>query len=444
MGVMWSGRVRLITVSLPYRPRATPLPSGPDDFIVLATPLTFLRRRLKRMLRDAVAARPDAELFFGFPGLRFTPAPAAQPGASVLRLAAYDGIGLPLVIRGAALAALGGIRPELGTGAAYELCLRALSCGLVAQQLPVHFAHLTLPFRLDAPMRRTVVEQWNATAGGPWRIADGARPGTLQLRRAFTQIPPVSVIVGAGPDGHGRLAPVLEALARDGWPAGHLEVVADARLDTSGASATGAVPWRTVETAGLDAPGRRNALWRAAAHEHLVFLDAGLTPGPTDLIDALIGLAADPTVGMAGGRVLGESGGRANDGRPGTPAGRDRPDAAASLFGFAPESWPERGFIHREYAVPISPLVATRRSALAAIGGFAASVPAPFLLAEAALRMRLLGLSMVVTPFAWATTGQMDGQLVSAAEAEGFLRRWGAVRDADRQTFPDTPLSPPR
>lgn len=428
MGVVWGGRIRLITVSLPCRSLPARIPSGPGDFVVLTTPFTFLRRRLRRVLWDATVARPDVDLFYGFDGVPFGPQPVAKPAASFMLLAAYDSIGLPLVIRGAALAALGGLRPEFGLSAAYDIGLRALSCGLVAQQLPLHFAHVMAPAIGRAAVRRAVLEHWNAETGAPWRISPGARPGTLQVRRAFATPPRVSVIVQPAPDGANRLAPTLAALARGAWPAEGVEVLADSRLDTAGAEA-GPIRWRKVDTA-ADAceAGRRNALWQAAQSELILFLDAGLEPERADWIDALAGLAADPTVGMVSGRVLAD--------------GRDRPDAAAALFGFSPRTWPEQGYVHREFAVPISPLIATRRSNLEAVNGFAPGLPAAFLAADAALRMRLLGLSVLATPFAQAQGPEAGA--APEAEPGAFLGRWEKVRDADRLSFPDAPLAGPR
>ncbi|MGU3495187.1 glycosyltransferase family 2 protein [Xanthobacteraceae bacterium A53D] len=408
--------IRLHQIRLPVPASPADLRCGVRDFYILTPAFAVPNPMLRRNLTKALAARPDADLLVGWSGLPLAPAPAALPMPSILSLAANPFVSLPLVVRGATLAALGGLKPELGIGAAYELCLRAISCGMVAVQLPFRFSWPAIRPGLPEETHRAILDTWNAAAGHPWRISDGAQPGTAQLRRRFTDPPRVSVIVEPAPDGERRLAPLLDSLVAGSWPLERLDVVADPRLDTSGAAAS-PLRWRVAGLSTMEKSACRNTLWQAAGAEHLIFLDAGMRPQTDDLVDALAGLIADPNIGMVSGRVL--------------MGGRDQTDPAAAAFGFEPASW--EGLVHREFAVPVSPLAATRRSELEAVSGFDPDLPRPLQMADAALRMRVLGLSVVVTPF--ARVERAEG-VQTPANMEVFLARWGAVRAADRRQFP--------
>lgn len=429
----------LVTLTLPAGPgasaRALTAAKGPNGWIALVKPFTLLRRRVLRTLAAAARSRPDADLFFGEDGFRLAPRRGPKPAAGLMLLTALDIVGLPLLIRASAFAALGGLRAGTGLAGGYDLALRALAAGLVVEHLPLHLAHLMPPRGLSAAARLAVLNGWNADAGQPWRVSTGAMPGTFQLRRAFPTPPPVTVLVRPGPgtDPEARkLAPMLDALARGPWPLDRLEVLVDPRLDTGGAEA-GAwpLPWRRVSvspTAGE--ADHRNALWRAAGSELVVFTEAGLLPETADWIDALVGLAADRNIGMVSGCVM--------------EGAHPAADAAAALFGFDPATWLDRGFVHREFSVPTSPLIATRKSALEAVNGFGPTMSSPYQAAQMALRMRLLGQSIVTTPFAVArrTVPQPPG---SGREADAaFIAQWSALIAADRAQFPDAPLRPPR
>ncbi len=433
MAPQLSGPIRLVRIPVPARTPGRRGFDGPGDWIALARPFTLLRRRLRRVVWTLTQARPDVDLLYGLDGFPFGPSCGPKPAAGLTLLTAYDFVGLPLLVRGSALAALGGVRPEAGAAAGYDIALRALSHGLVMEHLPLHFAHASALSRTSAGARRTVLDHWNAAAGAPWRISEGERRGTCQVRRTFAAAPQVSIVVqpGPDPDGDRRLAPILEALAAGPWPLDRLEVLADARLETGGA-AGGEHPlaWRRLD--GPDAAGaagHRNALWRAARGELVVFLQTGMIPETADWIDALVGLAAERTVGLVSGRVL--------------VGGSDGADVAASVFGFSPRTWPSQGFVHRDFAVPISPLMAARKSALEAVNGFDPRVPPDYQAADMALRQRLLGLSVVVTPFARVRRDRGPPPRFDAAEAGAFLAQWGSVAAADRARFPTAPLAAP-
>ena len=428
----------LVTLTLPALPgsaaRALTSARGPEGWIALVKPFTLLRQRVRRTLVAAAQARPDVDLFFGQDGLwrgRRIP----KPAAGLMLLSALDIVGLPVLIRASAFAALGGLRPGTGLAGGYDLALRALSSGLVVEHLPLHLAHVMPPRALGGGARQAVLDRWNADAGDPWRVSPGLMPGSFQLRRAFPTPPPVTILVrpGRGTDPAARrLGPILDALARGPWPLHRLEVLADPRLDTEGAE-TGARPvsWRRVAvpiTAGE--ADHRNALWRAARTELVVFMEADLVPETPDWIDALVGLAADRNIGMVSGRV--------------TDGTHDAHDPAAALFGFDPSTWPDRGFVHREFSVPTSPFIATRKSALEAVNGFSPNMPRAYQAAQMALRMRLLGHSIVTTPFAVARRLSPAPSASETTEAAAFTAQWGSVIEADRILFPDAPLRPPR
>lgn len=415
--------------------RALTAAHGPEGWIALVKPFTVLRQRVSRTVVAAARARPDIDLFFGQDGVWLGPRRIPKPAAGLMLLTALDIVGLPLLIRASAFAALGGVRPATGVAGGYDLALRALAAGLVVEHLPLHLAHIMPPRALSGSARLAVLNGWNAEAGHPWRVNAGLAPGTFQLRRSFSAPPRVTVLVrpGTGTDrtAH-RLGPVLDALARGSWPLDRLDVLADPRLDTGGAdTGTHPVPWRRVHvhvTAGE--ADHRNALWRAAPSELVVFTEAGLAPETPDWIDALVGLAADRNVGLVSGRVL--------EGQ------QDAPEAAAALFGFDPATWPDRGFVHREFAVPTSPLIAARKSALEAVNGFSPNMPSTYQAAQMALRMRLLGQSIVTTPFAVARRARTAAPVADPAGEAAFKAQWGTVIADDRLHFPDAPLRAPR
>ncbi|WP_341988152.1 hypothetical protein [Azorhizobium sp. AG788] len=429
----------LVTLTLPATPsrvaRALLAAKEPGGWIALVKPFTVLRQRVRRTVAAAARARPDIDLFFGQDGLWLGGPRIPKPAAGMILLAALDIVGLPLLIRASALAALGGVRPATGLAGGYDLALRAVANGLVVEHLSLHLAHIMPPRALSGPARLDVLNGWNADAGHPWRISAGLAPATFQLRRAFAAPPRVTILVRPGPGTEPtaqRLGPVLDALARGPWPLDRLEVIADPRLDTGGADAgTQPVSWRraSVHVSAGEAD-HRNALWRAAPSELVVFTEAGLTPETPDWIDALVGLAADRNVGMVSGRVL--------DGQ------QDAPEAAAALFGFDPATWPDRGFVHREFAVPTSPLIAARKSALEAVNGFSPNLPSAYQAAQMALRMRLLGQSIVTTPFAVARRAPCAAPVPDPMAEAAFKAQWGTVITDDRLHFPDAPLRAPR
>lgn len=152
--------------------------------------------------------------------------------------------------------------------------------------------------------------------------------------------------------GRPSLAALLDALAAGGGPAPADVVIVDDRADADGPLDVGTLaasgwPVRAVRSGGRGPAAARNAGWRAAGTEWIVFVDDDVLPAPdwpARLAEDLSGLPAD--VGGSQGRV-----------RVPLPAGRRPTDAERNTANLADAAW-------------ITADMAYRRAALAGVGGF--------------------------------------------------------------------------
>jgi len=176
---------------------------------------------------------------------------------------------------------------------------------------------------------------------------------------------------------------------------------------------------------------RIDALARAATGTFLLLLDARLTPEGGGWLDALIELAQQDAIGAAGAVLLAPDG---TIDHAGLVLGAGA-IAACALRG-AP-AW-TRG--HRANALDVRNCTAvsarcllTRRTALAAAGGFDTALDPPLLDVDYGLRLAAAGLRVAITPHARLRGPAACGAL-DAPAPDGLARlrdRWGARLDSD-------------
>lgn len=408
-----------------------------DQWAVFAQADALVAPSFSRLLHAAILARPDVALFYGddvalgLPGveeLRLKPA-FDQP-----LLIAQDYVGAPLIVRGAALRRLGGLRPEAGAAALYDLVLRASAAGLAIERIPQVLAAYPQA-RPATPLadRRRAVTDWLGSA--PFEVQGGLTPETLQLRRRFDRFPPVTLVIPTRQSGPKRGAPyvaeLLDSLVATDWPREAMTVLVgdDSPREETFAPGRWPFPVRRIATPrAADEPfnyaAKMNRLWRAAGTEHLVLLNDDVTALSPGWLKALMTFAMEADVGGVGARLL-------------FPDGRLQHAGVAALHGAAAHLWSGRpaerptyqdwAVVHREWSMVTGAVFATRRSVMEAVDGFDERFAVEFNDLDLCLRMRLLGRRIVYTPFAPMSHREMASRGTAPPAGEQialFLNRW--------------------
>ena len=417
-----------------------PLPSVSDEaWAVLAQADALVAPGFARLVQTAILARPDAEVFYGDDVVLGAPAATGlrlKPDFDPALLAAKDYIGAPLIVRGSILSRLGGLRSALGQAGLYDLVLRAHGAGAAIARIPEVLAAYA-GTRPETPLadRRRALEDWIGPR--PFEVAAGRTADTLQLRRRFDTFPEVTVVVPTRQAGPGKgkppfVAALLDDLARTDWPMDRLRVlVGDDRPD---AEAFAARPWpfrltriETPRAAGepFNYAAKMNRLWRAATTEHIVLMNDDVTAPSAGWLKALMTFAMEADVGGVGARLLFPDGRVQHAGVPGGQFG-----AAGHAWLGEPADRPtyqDWALVHRDWSMVTGAVFATRRSVLEAVNGFDERFALEFNDADLCLRLRLMGLRIVCTPFAEmihrekASRGDAE---VPGAQVALFLNRW--------------------
>ena len=411
-----------------------------DRWLVLAPAEALALSGFRRAMQEAIHARPDVDVFYADDMALGETDPAhrlrLKPSFNLALLAAQDYVGAPVVVRGSAFHRLGGLRPEMGEAAVYDLVLRAYAHGLGIERI----ARVLLAFpgaRPETPVeaRRRALEAW--VGAGPLQAAPGRTPGSLQLARRFDAFPDVTLVIPTrqgGPAARPFVVELLDSLAGTDWPMDRLKVLVGDDSDRAGTFPAGRWPF-AVERLATPRPGgepfnyaaKMNRLWRAAGTEHMVFVNDDVTVRASGWLKALMTFAMDRDVGGVGARLVFPDGRVQHAGVAGGLFGA----AAHPWFGQPPEAptYQDWALVHRDWSMVTGAVFATRRSVMESLGGFDERFTLEFNDLDLCLRMRLLGLRIVYTPFAELAhreKGSRGETLPAGEEIALFLNRWRA------------------
>jgi GT2 family glycosyltransferase len=169
-----------------------------------------------------------------------------------------------------------------------------------------------------------------------------------------------------------------------------------------------------------------NALVAASTDEHLVMLNDDVLPADPAWLRALMDFAVEPWVGGVGARLH-------------HPDGRLQHAGIAPAFGRVAHLWARRpdaegsyldwALVQRQWSMVTGAVFATRRSALARVGGFDERFSLEFNDIDLCLRLRTAGLAIVYQPEARlshvekASRGEAPPP---GPEIAAFLTRWHA------------------
>ncbi|CAN7330219.1 glycosyltransferase [Phenylobacterium sp. LjRoot225] len=427
------------------------VPDDRDHWLVLAQADALMPHRFHSFVEAQIPSRLDVDIFYGddvaLGEVSLDRRVRLKPAFDITQLVSHDYIGAPLIVRGSAFHRLGGLRPQMGEAALYDLLLRAQALGLGVERIP----HVLLAWpgarpEISIADRRRAVQSW--LAGRPLEIAPGRTADSLSVRRRFDAYPAVSLIVPtrqSGPEG-GKpfVVELLDSLALTDWPMEKLTVLigddsADAEVLTPSRWPFAVTRIPTPRLAGepFNYAAKMNRLWRLAQTEHMVLMNDDVTICSPDWLKALMTFAMDRDVGGVGARLL-------------FPDGRlQHAGVAGGLFDVAAHPWfgapgAEAGYqdwtlVQREWSMVTGAVFATRRAVMEEVNGFDERFTLEFNDLDLCLRLRLMAYRIVYTPFAELTHREKASRgetLPAGADVALFCNRWRELLDGDPAYHP--------
>ncbi len=402
---------------------------------VFADAQARLHPQLAALLHRHGQERPGMDIVYGDEVIAASPGCPPRhfrkPDFDETQLIARDYIGLPIAIRGQAMAVLGGLHASAASAQTYDMLLRAMLAGLgigrIAQVLAVNRPDAV---RATATDQLAALRRFLSHGRADCDVAPGLMPSTLELRRRFDDPPHVTFLILASgqptPARSEMAAGLLNSLCRTDWPMDRLHVVMS---DNALAGLQGSWPFdvRHLATAGRAAGA--NLFWQASDTEQLVFLDDALLVRSPSWLRALMTFAVDDGIGGVGARLL-------------HPDGSIR--HAVSLA--ADAACQDSALAQRECPLVPGEAFATRRSLLEQANGFDERFSYGNGQADFCLRLRMLGFRIVHTPHAELT--QLDAVSYDNANSEPdetalLLEKWQGVMADDSQPSRDAPATLP-
>jgi len=407
---------------------------------------------LMETLRRARDTRPDIGIFYGDEARTDARGRVVgidcKPAFNPALMLADDYVGFPLVVRGAVLAQ---VRPVFGwrhrSAAWYRLCLDALTRGIGIDRIPQTL--IAAPegrARAESGARRAALKAWFAEhdlplVAGPGRVGD-----TLEIRRVLKDPPRVTLVVptrqsrpgpDALPDGstEPHIVRLLDSLKRSSYPQDRIRVlIGDDEPDD--AIYRGRNDAFTVERVlTTRAPGepfnyaaKMNQLWRRVETDAMVLMNDDVVVRSPGWLEALLTFALDPGVGGVGARLIFPNRTVQHAGMFGGIYGAcahpwyGQDEAAPTYAGWA--------LTQRDCSVVTGAVFATRRGAMEAVNGFDETFSLDFNDVDLCLKMRMLGLRIVYTPFAelWHNErSSRQNNLAPGDQVVHFVRRWADV-----------------
>ncbi len=441
-----TGPIRFVPLAPDLRAPDDGLGGGRDDahdLVAIGPEQALISPDFTAQALAAAAERPDVALFYGDDVVLGGPVPRLnlKPGFNRSLLRAQDYVGPVVVMRAEALRRSGGLRPQMGTAALYDLLLRADAEGLPIEAVrAVLSAYPRSRPTCDPADHRAALVETCETLGGPLDIQPGLTPQSLRLRRRFDVHPEVTLVAptrqATGAQGRPHIVNLLESLRSSTWPHDRLRVlIGDDVEDGAAYGDLGRFPFsvqRLSTAKTLDAPfnyaAKMNRIWRAAATEHLVQLNDDLEVVSTDWLEALMSFAMDREVGGVGARLLYPNGTVQHAGMVGGPFG-----VFVHAWIGQPAEQPTYGdwaLVQRDWSAVTGAVFATRRSVLEAVNGFDERFALEYNDVDLCLRLKLAGYRIAQAPDAVlvhhekASRGKTSPQ---GSQTALFLRRWGQV-----------------
>jgi GT2 family glycosyltransferase/glycosyltransferase involved in cell wall biosynthesis len=401
--------------------------------------------------RAAIAARPDVSLFYAddvAPNAAPLDRVRLKPDFDPTLLAVQDYIGAPVIARASLVKAVGGLDPERGSAALYDLVWRMAEKGGVARIPRVFVAHDGAREAVSPARRRAIVGTLARYAG---HVIEEAPDGADRLTRRFEPdtMPPVTLVIPTRRSplpGQGEATYVerlLEELARTDWPMDRLTVLVGDDIADAPAWETRRWPFALRRIATPRAPGepfnyaaKMNRLWRAADSEQVVLMNDDVLPHQSGWLKALQTFALDQDVGGVGGLLFYQDGAIQHAGI--FPSLGIAVHAWIGMPADAPtyQGW---AMCQRRWSMVTGAVFATRRSLLDRIGGFDERLTLEFNDIDLCLRMRALGHAIVYNPVARFTHVEKASRGSGpppAAEAALFLSRWSDWLTQDPASHP--------
>ncbi|WP_156680421.1 rhamnan synthesis F family protein [Sphingomonas profundi] len=420
-------------------PALDDVPDSRDLWLAFAPADAVAAPAFAQTVRDQADGRMDVAIFYADDLALGEAEPIDQlrlkPGFDATLLIAQNHVGWPLIVRASAYVALGGFDAARGAAARDDLLLRANQAGMAIARIPaVLIATAGRRERVPREERRVMLRALPSLAGHD--IVDGRAPELLAARRRFdaARIPAVSLLIVPAPaPDPSRRRRLIEAIAAVDWPQDRLSLIlADADpLPTAPACEVRHV---AIDPAEGDA-ACRNALWRAAESEQIVFLREDAVPTEAGWLRALLGHAVDEGVGGVGARLVGEDGRLRHAGLAPIKGAVDAPWRGRRRLAGTYQDW---ALAQREWSMVEGTVFATRRSVMALANGYDARFAGLLGDADLCLRLRSMGLRIVYDPaaeFACPATAE-DRPAGSGEDHARFLARWGAWLDADPSYHP--------
>ena len=300
-----------------------------------------------------------------------------------------------LVVAHSAWQQLGGLRPEYGDAAGYDLVLRALEAELPIEHVPTLAVRtLEWPSHPGIAASEPALRALRAHAARLGARIEPASPGHVRFRPPAGPVMPVSIVIDAVTGGADLLG-LVRTLRQWHAPEAAEIVIVLRTADTPDRTALRALAARIERAPPATATATTGAVRMLALsrtrHPLLLFLDAGARP-EEGLLPALLEALHDPAVAAAGTRLLWSP---------------DRHDRPAGL---------------RNVSALSGHCLLLRRAAVDAVHGFDETLtPDPACDADFGLRLRSAGHRLVYTPYASSgpapTTTAIDQESVQAALA---------------------------
>lgn len=441
----------------------------PSRLYVIAPATARFAADLIGILRRARDTRPDLGIYYGDEAESDARgeivAVRCKPAFNLALMQADDYIGFPLVIRGSVLAK---IRPVFGwrhrSAAWYRLCLEALTRGIGIDRIPETL--IAVPGgrpRAEAGARRAALRAWFAEHDLPLETGPGRVGDTLEIRRVLKDPPRVTLVVptrqsrpapDALPDGSTapHIVRLLDSLRRSSYPQDRIRVlIGDDEPDDAiyrGRNDAFVVE-RVVTTRAPDEPfnyaAKMNQLWRRVETDAMVLMNDDVVVRSPGWLEALMTFALDPGVGGVGARLIFPNRTIQHAGMFGGIYGACAhpwygQDEAAPTYG----GW---ALTQRDCSVVTGAVFATRRGAMEAVNGFDETFSLDFNDVDLCLKMRMLGLRIVYTPFAelWHNErSSRQNNLAPGDQVVHFVRRWADVLADDPAYSPQLRTSTDR
>jgi GT2 family glycosyltransferase len=401
--------------------------------------------------KAAIAARPDVSLFYAddvAPNAAPLDRVRLKPDFDPTLLAVQDYIGAPAIARASLVKAVGGLDPDKGPAALYDLVWRMAEKGGVARIPWVLIAHDGARAAVSPAQRRAVV---GALGRYVDHVIEEVSDGADRLTRRFEPdtMPPVTLVIPTrrsplpGRGGGTYVERLLEELTRTDWPMDRLTVLVGDDIEDTPEWETRRWPFalrRIVTLRAVDEPfnyaAKMNRLWCAAEDEQVVLLNDDVLPHAPEWLKALQTFALDRSVGGVGALLFYEDGAIQHAGI--FPTHRIAAHAWIGMPADAPtyQGW---ATCQRQWSMVTGAVFATRRSLLDRIGGFDERLTLEFNDIDLCLRMRALGYAIVYNPAARFTHVEKASRGPNpppAAEAALFLSRWSDWLAKDPASHP--------